>query len=107
MEFSALDFTIFPIATVIQLVGSVAGYTFAIRAGHSRLAVIIASAVGGSLAGIVFGLWAASKGSAFAFGLPFVLLSFLIGTSIGFAGLIAREIGACSAVGREKVTSHF
>lgn len=94
MDFSALDFAIFPIATAIQLVGSIAGYAFAIRSDRSRLTVIMTSAVGGSLAGIVFGLWAVWRGSPFAFGLPFVLFSFLIGASIGIAGLIAREIGA-------------
>ena len=88
-----MEFTTFSLASLLQLIAPIVGFAWALRNGKSRGQIVIASALGGMLAGFVLALPFVRAGAGWV-GVPYVLLSAVVGAGIGFAGLVARSIGA-------------
>ena len=78
---------------VSPFVGALVGYTWALRAGKTRAAVIAAAALGATALGLVAGMALGVSGM----GLVSLVVPFqaaFIGATIGALGIVARALGA-------------
>ncbi len=78
---------------VSLFVGALVGYTWALRGGKTRVAVIAAAALGGTAPGLVAGMALGMSGMGLVSLIaPFQAASF--GATIGALGIAARALGA-------------
>jgi hypothetical protein len=80
--------------SLLAFVLAVGGYSLAARRpGHTRLQLVLSAAVGGGVAGALFGIVGTSRGGTFADLLPFELVALIEGLLVGVLGVLAVMVG--------------